>query len=214
MYACRVDISTNYGMIKYCKRCQAETERNAGGSCKHCAKAYREAHTDRAKEANTTWREANPERVKAKNAARYLANPERAKAAAVAWQKDNQERFKEYSVAYRAENRERLIALSTAWQKANPEAKRICDQNRRARKLDNGGKLSKGLSAKLFKLQKGKCPCCQQPLGNDFHLDHIMPLKKGGANDDWNIQLLRQQCNQQKSAKDPIDFMQSRGFLL
>ena len=123
----------------------------------------------------------------------------RAKAASAAWQKANPAKAR---------------AKAAAWQKANPEARRIISQNRRARKLANGGKLSKGLSAKLFKLQKGKCPCCNQPLGDDYHMDHIMPLAKGGANEDLNIQLLRQQCNQQKSAKDPIEFMQSRGKLL
>ena len=112
------------------------------------------------------------------------------------------------------DNPAKARAKAAAWQKANPEARRIISQNRRARKLANGGKLSKGLSAKLFKLQKGKCPCCNQPLGDDYHMDHIMPLAKGGANEDLNIQLLRQQCNQQKSAKDPIEFMQSRGKLL
>jgi 5-methylcytosine-specific restriction endonuclease McrA len=51
-------------------------------------------------------------------------------------------------------------------------------------------------------------------LGDNYHLDHIVPLAIGGTNTDDNIQLLRQKCNQQKSAKHPIDFMQSRGFLL
>jgi 5-methylcytosine-specific restriction endonuclease McrA len=45
-------------------------------------------------------------------------------------------------------------------------------------------------------------------------MDHIVPLISGGTNTDDNIQLMRSRCNQQKSAKHPIDFMQSRGFLL
>ena len=36
----------------------------------------------------------------------------------------------------------------------------------------------------------------------------------GGLNADSNMQLLRAECNLQKSAKHPVDFMQSRGFLL
>jgi 5-methylcytosine-specific restriction endonuclease McrA len=88
-------------------------------------------------------------------------------------------------------------------------------QNRRARKNASAGKLSFNLAEKLFKLQHGKCACgCKKHLGKDYHLDHIMPLALGGANTDNNIQLLRKQCNWQKHAKHPIDFMQSRGFLL
>jgi 5-methylcytosine-specific restriction endonuclease McrA len=91
---------------------------------------------------------------------------------------------------------------------------RIYRANRRARELEAGGTLSKGLRTKLFDLQRGKCACCGKPLGNDFHLDHIVPLKLGGSNTDDNIQLLRAACNMQKGAKDPIEFMQSRGNLL
>ena len=171
-------------IIKFCKRCNSETDRYKSGRCVPCRAArYSE----------------NQERIKAASAVWYAGNSDHAKAVAALWRKANLEKIKSSGAAYR---------------KANLEARRIDAHNRRARKLTNGGKLSKGLSAKLFKLQKGKCPCCNQPLGDDYHMDHIMPLKSGGANEDWNIQLLRQQCNNQKSAKDPIEFMQSRGKLL
>jgi 5-methylcytosine-specific restriction endonuclease McrA len=51
-------------------------------------------------------------------------------------------------------------------------------------------------------------------LEGGYHLDHIVSLKRGGDNVDSNMQLLTKRCNQNKSAKDPIAFMQSRGFLL
>ena len=54
----------------------------------------------------------------------------------------------------------------------------------------------------------------KKPLGNDYHLDHINPLALGGSKTDEKIQLLRATCNLQKNAKHPVDFMQSRGFLL
>ena len=45
-------------------------------------------------------------------------------------------------------------------------------------------------------------------------LDHIVPLALGGLNKDENIQLLRAVCNLNKGRKNPIAFMQERGFLL
>jgi len=51
-------------------------------------------------------------------------------------------------------------------------------------------------------------------LGNNFNLDHIIPLSLGGRNEDCNIQLLRASCNFRKGAKHPIVYMQERGFLL
>lgn len=112
-------------------------------------------------------------------------------------------------------NPQKANAKSAKWREANPEARRIYEHNRRARKLESGGKLSKGLAAKLFTLQRGKCACgCKQPLGSDYHLDHIMPLALGGTNTDDNMQLLTSRCNMQKQALHPVDFMQQRGFLL
>lgn len=174
--------------MKFCKKCQAETDRYINGKCKACMKA-----------SNAAWRAANSEKAKGSSAAWYAANTEKHKANRAAWY---------------AANPEKIKASRAAWAKANPEIRRVNDQNRRARKIIKGGKLSQGLSAKLFILQKGKCPCCKQNLGDDFHLDHIVPLAIGGTNTDDNIQLLRQHCNNKKGKKHPVEFMQSLGFLI
>ena len=76
------------------------------------------------------------------------------------------------------------------------------------------GRLSIGIADKLYALQKGKCACCARSIKNGYHIDHIIPLALGGKNTDDNVQLLRPRCNQRKSAKHPIDYMQSKGLLL
>lgn len=130
------------------------------------------------------------------------------------YREKNKERIAEYRAQHYTANADEYRKYAVDWAKQNPEACRINQQNRRARKRA-GGKLSPGLTAKLYKLQRGKCACgCKQPLGDDYHRDHIMPLALGGTNTDDNIQLLRPTCNLQKSAKHPINFMQQRGFLL
>lgn len=185
-------MSNSDSIVKFCKKCQSETECYANGQCKPCARV--------------------------RTNARYKANPEKVKAAAktatAAWRAANADRVKARAAAWWAANPERNAANAAAWQAANPEAKRIINQNRRAKGRAAGGKLSRGLSKKLLKLQRGKCACCGLPLGDNYHIDHIMPLALGGSNADENIQLLAARCNMQKSAKHPVDFMQERGFLL
>lgn len=144
----------------------------------------------------------------------YAANKEIAKASAAKYRDANRAKFNASIALWRSINPDRQRASNAAWNAANPEARRIHSQNRRARKLQSGEGLSPGLVGRLFELQSGKCPCCKRPLGDDFHLDHQMPLALGGSNTDDNMQLLRSKCNMQKNAKHPIDFMQSRGFLL
>lgn len=107
------------------------------------------------------------------------------------------------TISYCAEHPAESIGKRLAW-----------SHNRRARNLGVAGEISHQSIDRLYDLQRGKCPCCGLPLGDNYHLDHIMPLALGGTNTDDNIQLLRQECNNQKRAKHPIDFMQRRGFLL
>lgn len=201
--------------MKICRKCNAEFDARACPACnkRKCIK----------------WRADNPEKMILNHAKWYEENKGRAKAAGIAWAALNKEKSKAIKNKYAAANRDKLRAYNflhrkmypekvkvsrAAWLAANPDFKRINSQNRRALKKASGAGLSRGLAEKLFKLQKGECPCCGNQLGKNFHLDHIMPLALGGVNEDWNIQLLRQQCNNQKSAKHPVDFMQSRGKLL
>lgn len=206
--------------------------------------AYRVANPDKLHARDSAWKKGNPEKVKAygvlwrllnnekeidRNRSWRLSNPEKHKASVAAWKESNKEKYKETQAAYRLLNRQKLKAKISVWRKLNqdkiksasaiwhaknPDSAKIISGNRRARKLKAGGCLSRDLSVKLFKLQKGKCPCCGNPLGENYHLDHRMPLALGGSNTDDNMQLLRSTCNQQKHAKHPIDFMQERGFLL
>lgn len=144
------------------------------------------------------YRAAHPWKVVECNARYYAANVEKMLARNAKWA---------------AANRDKVREKDAKWRAANPGIWRVYWNNRRA-KL-SGGQLSPDIAERLHKLQRGKCACgCKQPLGNDFHRDHIMPVALGGSNTDDNIQLLRKTCNLQKHAKHPIDFMQSKGFLL
>lgn len=201
--------------MKTCIKCKAEF---VGRRCNPCnraiSSAWNKANPEKAKAIHAAYYSKNSVRINADKSASIKANPEKA---ATFWKKYracNKEKLKAKDAAYYILNKDKIVLRSVAWAKANPKVRRIAVHNYRAQKRANGGKLSKGLSAKLFKLQQGKCPCCSKPLGDNYHLDHIMPIKRGGVNEDWNIQLLRQQCNNQKCAKDPVNFMQSKGFLL
>lgn len=118
------------------------------------------------------------------------------------------------TAAWIAANKERAKASYWAWARKNPESRLTIGRNRTAIKRGARGKLSAGIRERLWKLQKGKCPCCGQPLGKDPHIDHIIPIALGGTNTDDNVQLLRAKCNLAKHAKHPVDFMRERGFLL
>lgn len=145
---------------------------------------------------------------------RRIRDPEKSKSSVLKARAKNPERVRATAAAYYLKNYEKERARRNAWKKLNKEKVRLYGQNREARRRVNNGSLSINLIEKLIHLQKGKCACCGKPLGDDFHMDHIFPIALGGLNVDGNIQLLRKKCNLQKSDKHPIEFMQSRGFLL
>ncbi len=172
-------------------------------TCKTCSNA-----------TSFAWREKNSDRVAQNKLAYRHANQDALARKSAQWREENPERFAQQMAAWRAANPEKIKVKNAAYRVNNPEARKAHHQNRRARKKLAGGKLSSDLVQKLLKLQMGKCACCKQPLGKDYHLDHILPLALGGANTDDNMQLLKARCNMEKRAKHPIDFMQQRGYLL
>ena len=71
------------------------------------------------------------------------------------------------------------------------------------------------IEKRLWVLQHGKCAICHVDLHHlGHHVDHIMPLSRGGFHENSNLQLLCPTCNLSKGAKHPIEFMQTKGFLL
>lgn len=193
----------NSTAVRFCKKCQCETERHSDGRCRPCKRAYL-----------YQWRKENPDKFRAIQDKWEGKNPDKLKEAARSLYLEKRLQKLAYAKDYYEKNKEALKPKKAQWQAANLDLCRVSDQNRRAAKLQRGGVLSRGLKVKLLALQQGKCACCGLPLGKNYHLDHIMPLALGGSNTDENIQLLRQRCNNQKHAKHPVDFMQSRGFLL
>jgi 5-methylcytosine-specific restriction endonuclease McrA len=109
-----------------------------------------------------------------------------------------------------AKKRRRIYQI--AYQQNNRDKMRAWSSNRRARA---GGKIPGAVVKFLLEMQKSRCTVCRKKInGNKYHLDHIIPVSKGGTADIGNLQILCPPCNLRKSAKDPIEFMQEQGYLL
>lgn len=190
------------------------------GECPDCRRA-----------SKVRYYAANKDKVKADGAKRYAENKESITAKVNAYRAKNMPKLKEAMKRYSAENQDSVRAWNAewraskseeqkkrdrearrAWEKANPEMKKATVMARRARKNNSPGKLSRGLEKKLYALQNGRCMCCNEPLGDDYHMDHFMPIALGGPHEDWNMQLLRAECNLRKAAKHPIEYFRSLGY--
>jgi len=185
--------------------------------CKKCKSTYGASRYQNNKEkilkSCKEYRDNNKEKRKATVKSYCQNNKEKISAYGYKWRSINKEKISKRMKLYDEINKEKKSIRYKQYAKNNPEVKIRSEAKRRAIKRLSSGKLSIGIKDKLYALQKGKCPCCKLPLGDNYHLDHIMPLALGGSNTDDNVQLLRAKCNQQKGSVHPTDFMQSRGFL-
>lgn len=120
----------------------------------------------------------NHERVLLRQKARYLANPGRA------------------------------IASAKAWVAANPEKRRaIAKAYKHRRRAQTKGGATGAEQYDWENAQAKVCWYCDAACPDDYHVDHLYPLSKGGAHAESNWVIACPACNMRKNAKDPEQFM-------
>lgn len=219
---------------KRCNKCDAEKPlsdfyfRENGkprGNCIACDKAqkamHRAANRERLRIKEAERRANEPDKVKAEKRAYYAANREEICRRRREHYKANRElRIRQNresvlrnseSVAARRKahyeaNRERYAAWSKAWWKRNPDKARIYYTRRKARKNGAGGYHTAEDVRNKYAAQNGRCYWCMEELDKSFHVDHIVPLAKGGSDNEANICCACPRCNLSKGDKMPWEF--------
>lgn len=170
---------------------------------------YRRRHYARNRAHISQWRKNNrassdTERLAAKK--RYADNRDARRAAAKKRRdkKEAREKARVATAKWRAEHPERARAGCRRYQKAHPEAFQKSTATRRARKLNAFVEVVDPIV--VFHRDKGKCGICMKRVDpvSKWHVDHIIPLVKGGNHSYANVQLAHGRCNQQKHTTVPI----------
>lgn len=122
--------------------------------------------------------------------ARYHANPER---------------FRQGMREYRVRNPEK-IHESEKRRRSDRERMRPVERNARARRRGSPGKHTAKDIALQMKSQRGKCWWCGIQIDGKYHVDHRIPLARGGSNDPGNLVITCVKCNLQKNSKLPHEW--------
>ena len=144
----------------------------------------------------------------------YAANPEKVKEGRANYRENNKDKLVKISAAYRKKHKDNIASANAAYRAANPEKMRCFDHARRARKRNTEGQHTAADVQRIFAAQRGKCAHCRISIKAGYHVDHIQPISRGGANWPRNLQMLCAPCNLRKSAADPIDFARREGKLV
>lgn len=132
---------------------------------------------------------------------RYRANVEKNRAVALAWYHRNREHRRTYKERYYAERRAELTTKQREWNAANPE---LLKKQRARRKVRmRGGAVVEDVAREVvWDRDAGLCGICGEPCDpTDFHVDHVVPISKGGVHAYANVQLAHPFCNRRKAAK-------------
>jgi 5-methylcytosine-specific restriction endonuclease McrA len=160
-----------------CRACARERTAQWRKDHPNAAKDWRDAHPDYQKK----WYEENRETHLARTKERYDADPERKLELNRRWKEENPERRKLLYKAQRSRRRNRMMAS---------------EEQHTASDI-----------ALQYRSQRGRCWWCGKQVGDTYHVDHRIPLARGGSNGPGNICIACPHCNSQKKAKLPHEWI-------
>jgi len=132
------------------------------------------------------------------------------------YQKANREQGLERCRKFRAKKlatdplfRDKASEYARKWRAKNPGASRAQNAKSKAKRLQAPGEFNNKDVNELFRRQNAKCFYCECKIsrGVSWHVDHFIPLAKGGSNFPENLVLSCAFCNLSKSARLPWEFM-------
>lgn len=159
---------------------------------KAAMRRHYEANKETVKERSRAWAKANEAKNKARQQQWRTANPERVRASRVA----AQERDPEWAAKERARGK--------IYRQTHKEQLRATGHRARARRMQAEGSWTKTEWDALCAFYGNRCLGCLKT-GVRLHVDHVVPLRKGGTNYIWNLQPLCHSCNSRKHVST-IDF--------
>lgn len=167
--------------MKICSKCKQEKnesefysdKRRPNGlqsECKYCVKLRNEKNKEKRKQTAIKWRAKNKE---------YCKEHQRK------WREDNRDKVREYKAKWKRENKAKVAQIVA---------------NRRAITI---GAFLEDVDRELVYNRDGRiCGICKNVVldfKNDFELDHIIPLSRGGKHSYCNTQTSHSRCNHKKS---------------
>lgn len=189
------DKSKRGGLSSHCKACVSV----------HNAEHYA-ANKNKLLAQNKAYREANKKKLAAKSAIYRATHKEEIAARSAKWRAKNKEWLTTQKAEYYAANRERLLARQVKWYESNSKRAIANAHAYEARKKNALGTHTAEDIQVQYDAQKGRCLYCDARVGDDYHVDHVVPLSEGGSNWPSNLVIACEHCNKSKNAKNPMDF--------
>lgn len=216
-----------------CKKCEKEYLAQNKEALIKRGKEYRERNKDEIKERKKAYYQKNKDSITIRFKKYYQDNLEAINQKKKEYSSKNKDSRREYDKKYYEENKkainDRHNEYHKEYYKENKEAikKRhkeyfktgigmaiIKNSQHRRRTITKQGDVTTGQMI-LLQQDAKVCYWCNKSLKRaKTHIDHYVPISKGGEHTLSNLVVSCQKCNSTKHAKDPIAFANSIGKLL
>lgn len=216
------------GLASWCKACRAaryhadpEPRRQSARQwyaenkeyANQRAKAYRETHKEQIAANQRAYREANADQIAAFQREYRLAHREETRA----YRLENADRIRQQEREYQKTHRGQIAAYRKGYRAVyfrtehGKAIKSVNEHKRRARKAQSDGQFTRQdlealRAGQTDKQGQVRCWWCGEPMTR-WHIDHRIPLAKGGSNAASNLCLSCADCNLSKRAKLPHEWI-------
>lgn len=201
-----------------CKRGHLAERDILNSHCMECytqyLKDYYLQHREKLIQKTLKWQRDNPEKFKKKMREymkrAYLQNPEKFRQRSALAYAKNRDKYVSRAKDYRMKNPEKVRRSVKKWRATHPELAAQDARTQTAKRraiIKECGKHTYRDVLWIIEKQQGLCFWCGKSILMNFHVDHRIPLSKGGTNFPSNICIACPRCNQQKRAMWPEDFI-------
>lgn len=164
--------------------------------CKGCERAYYAANREQVSARMSKYREANRERITEQQRAYRDANREWYDQYQRAYAEENREQITGRQRAYYAANRERITGRQRAYKASNRE--RYAGYAAKRRAIKRNAPHEPYDRTTIFAAYNNECVYCG---AEAVHLDHVVPISKGGPDAAHNLLPACAECNLSKGAR-------------
>ena len=162
--------------------------------CKTCISAYR-----------SDYRQKNLERCLTQERAEVERNREKRYEAARQRRSKDPERHRGYGRSCYVRHADEYNAKNREWRLANPEKTRAKVQRRTAMRIGAPGSHTGADIVAQLARQRGRCYWCGERV-EEYHVDHVVPLSRGGSDDPGNLVIACPHCNLSKHNRLPHEW--------
>lgn len=167
-----------YGLSSECRECKNDMD-----------KQYHQNHKEKHLLWNREYVKKNRERVQQYKHNYYMEHQDESREYNQKYREEHRDEILTYFCAYYLEHMDEIKARTKEWSQTESGklSHRNANRRRKARMKNIEGDHSKDEMLSVLEFFDYKCAYSGEPLEEEYHIDHVIPVSKGGTNYIWNI---------------------------